>query len=102
MPNRSATMNRYPRIALCASALCAGLSIAAIALAQQGSPKNSGPIPRAADGKAKIAGIWQAGGVSLLGEKGNPPKVAPPEVNVPQPRREQISYNVAYQAKQKG
>jgi hypothetical protein len=55
-----------------------------------------------ADGKPKIAGIWQGGGVSLLGEKGAPPKVAPPKVNVAQPRREQLAYNAEYEAKRKG
>jgi len=100
-------MNRN-RIAFAASALCAGLSIAAIGIAQDGAGKGApktpptGPIPRAADGKPKIAGVWQAGGVSLLGEKGNPPKVAPPTVNVAQPRREQISYTPAFDPKRKG
>jgi hypothetical protein len=61
--------------------------LAASAVAQNGAPASK-PIPRAADGKPDLSGIWQALGVSLTGETPTPapapagagrgPREAPP------------------------
>ena len=61
----------------------------------------TGPIPRTADGKPKIAGVWQGGGVSLLGEAGAPPKVAPQPIRVPRPPTDQLSYQPWAEEKRK-
>ena len=56
-----------------------------------GFAQDSKPIPRLANGKPDLSGVWQGGGVSLYGEPGlSTRKVAPP-VNPP-PKREPVPY----------
>jgi hypothetical protein len=50
----------------------------------------SGSIPRTADGKPRLAGTWQSGGVSLTGERGARP--AGPAPATPPVRRDPPSY----------
>ena len=59
---------------------------ACLALAQ-----NSKPIPRMANGKPDLSGVWQSGGVSLYGEPGLSTIKLPPPVNPP-PKRERLPY----------
>src|SRR5262249_8693560 len=58
--------------------------------AKSPKPAASGTIPRTADGKPNLAGTWQSGGVSLLGEPGSGRAVAPPAI--PPPPREALSF----------
>lgn len=97
---------RFPflRVLSCAPAVVAGFALMSMtADAQAPAAKVAKPaaLPRMADGKPKIAGVWQGGGVSLLGEKGAPPKVAPQEITVPMPPRDQLSYKPAWEEKRK-
>ena len=55
---------------------------ACLALAQ-----NTKPIPRMANGKPDLSGVWQSGGVSLYGEPGLSTIKLPPPVNPP-PKRQ--------------
>jgi hypothetical protein len=56
------------------------------------APPSSSPssIKRTADGKPNLAGVWQGGGVSLLGEPGSRPPLPPPAI--PPPPREPLAY----------
>lgn len=62
--------------------------------------QNSKPIPRLANGKPDLSGVWQSGGVSLYGEPGLSTKKFPPPVNPP-PKRQPIPYQAAAEAKSK-
>src|SRR5712692_6094458 len=86
---------------LIAVVLMAGLTAVAQAPAGNAKVAPSGPLPRTVDGKPKIAGVWQGGGVSLVGEAGAPPKVAPQAITVQMPRREPLSYQAWAAEKQK-
>jgi len=77
---------------------------AAVSIAPAQAPNAkaiSTPLPRTADGHPKIAGVWQGGGVSLVGEAGAPPKYAPQAIAVQMPRREPLSYQPWAAEKQK-
>jgi hypothetical protein len=50
----------------------------------------SGSIRRTPDGQPNLSGVWQSGGVSLLGERGSRP--APPPPAIPPPPREALPY----------
>jgi hypothetical protein len=52
-----------------------------------GLAQNSKPIPRLANGKPDLSGVWQSGGVSLYGEPGLSTIKLPPPVNPPPPRQ---------------
>ena len=58
------------------------------------------PIKRTADGKPDLSGVWQAGGVSLLGEPGSGKQPPPPPAIAP-PKREQLAYKPEFVAKTK-
>lgn len=75
------------------------LTIAALA-ASLAFAQNSQPIPRLANGKPDLSGVWQSGGVSLYGEPGLSTKKFPPPVNPP-PKREPIPYQTWAQTKSK-
>jgi hypothetical protein len=77
------------------------LAVSLAACAAAALPLFSQSLPRTADGKPKIAGVWQGGGVSLVGEKGAPPKVAPTPVKVQLPKREPLPYQPWALEKQK-
>src|SRR5579862_3350811 len=75
-------------IAAAAFSVCLGLA------------QSAKPIPRMANGKPDLSGVWQSGGVSLYGEPGiSTTKVAPP-VNPP-PKREPMPYQSWAEAKTK-
>ncbi len=62
--------------------------------------QNSKPIPRLANGKPDLSGVWQSGGVSLYGEPGLSTVKLPPPVNPP-PKREPVPYQTWAEAKSK-
>jgi hypothetical protein len=57
------------------------------------------PIPRAADGKPDLSGVWQSGGVSINGEAGAPPLHPLPPIDNHPIRREPLAYKPAWEAK---
>jgi hypothetical protein len=74
------------------------LAIGALAACLAGA-QDTKPIPRAANGKPDLSGVWQGGGVSLYGEGPTARKVPPP-VN-PAPKRMPIPYQGWAEAKTK-
>lgn len=68
--------------------------------ASLGFAQNSKPIPRLANGKPDLSGVWQSGGVSLYGEPGLSTKKFAPPVNPP-PKREPIPYQAWAETKSK-
>jgi hypothetical protein len=78
---------------------CALLTIAAFSCSL-GFAQDARPIPRAANGKPDLSGVWQSGGVSLYGEPGiSTLRLAPP-VNPP-PKREPLPYQAWADTKRK-
>lgn len=75
------------------------VTIAALATGL-GLAQNSKPIPRLANGRPDLSGVWQGGGVSLYGEPGLSTKKFPPPVNPP-PKREPIPYQTWAETKSK-
>ncbi len=75
------------------------LTIAALS-ACLGFAQNTKPIPRLANGKPDLSGVWQGGGVSLYGEPGLSTIKLPPPVNPP-PKREPVPYQDWAAAKSK-
>jgi hypothetical protein len=65
-----------------------------------GFAQDSKPIPRLANGKPDLSGVWQGGGVSLYGEPGISKIKLPSPVNPP-PKREPIPYQDWAEAKSK-
>ncbi|MEO5922403.1 MAG: hypothetical protein ABIR70_01105 [Bryobacteraceae bacterium] len=57
------------------------------------------PIPRAADGKPDLSGVWQSGGVSINGEAGAPPLHPLPPIDNHTIRREPLVYKADWEAK---
>jgi hypothetical protein len=56
-----------------------------------GLAQDTKPIPRMANGKPDLSGVWQSGGVSLYGEPGLSTIKLPPPVNPP-PKRQRLPY----------
>jgi hypothetical protein len=75
------------------------VSIAALAAGLVFAQTNK-PIPRLANGKPDLSGVWQSGGVSLYGEPGLSTKKFAPPVNPP-PKRQAIPYQGWAAAKSK-
>ncbi len=90
---------RLLAITAAAAAMSAGLAFAQTSSAAPAAPTK--PIPRAANGKPDLSGVWQGGGVSLYGDAadGTQRKYAAP-VNPP-PKREPLPYQAWAEAKSK-
>ena len=81
-------MGRAATAAIAAILACVSLA-ASQAPAKRGNPAATSTT-RTADGRPSLAGVWQSGGVSLLGEPGSRP--APPPPAIPPPPREPLAY----------
>jgi hypothetical protein len=66
-----------------------------------GQPVAHHPVPRAADGKPDMSGVWQAGGVSITGEPGAPPLHTLPPIDPHPIHREPLTYKPEFEAKRK-